>query len=147
MPVLPLVGSRMTRSRVSTPSRSASASIWRAIRSFTEPVGLWPSSLAKMRTPGFGLKPGSSTSGVWPIDSARSRNSIWLPDDLSAAGHSRQDRDGVAAPDRSLQLAQVADVFVVDVDVDELAQLTIRAEQALAETGIALGQVFEHLAD
>src|ERR687886_47116 len=91
---------------------------------------------------------GSRMILLGPIKPSRSAApSIWWPDDLSAAGDSRQDRDGVAAPDRSLQLAQVADVFVVDVDVDELAQLTIRAEQALAETGIALGQVFEHLAD
>ena len=33
-----------------------------------DPVGLADSSFAQMRTPGFGLRRGSSTSGVLPID-------------------------------------------------------------------------------
>ena len=40
-----------------------------ATRSFTEPVGLSISSLAKIRTSGFGDMRGISTSGVKPIAS------------------------------------------------------------------------------
>jgi hypothetical protein len=39
----------------------------RATRSFTDPVGLWFSSFAQMRTPGLGERRLSSTSGVLPI--------------------------------------------------------------------------------
>jgi len=41
----------------------------RATRSLTEPVGFIISSLAKIRTSGFGDIRGISTSGVWPIAS------------------------------------------------------------------------------
>jgi len=43
----------------------------RAIRSFTEPVGLYPSNLAKIRIPALGLNVGNSTSGVLPMESIR----------------------------------------------------------------------------
>ena len=51
------------------PCFSASSIIERAILSFTEPPGFWPSSLARMRTAGFGLSDETSTSGVLPIRS------------------------------------------------------------------------------
>jgi hypothetical protein len=71
MPVLPLVGSSTMRSGVSSPDSSAAAIRYLAMRSLTEPVGFWPSSLAKKRTPGLGLRRCSSTSGVLPIASMR----------------------------------------------------------------------------
>src|SRR5215217_5008718 len=40
-----------------------------ATRSLTEPVGLRPSSFAQRRTSGFGVRRGSSTTGVLPIAS------------------------------------------------------------------------------
>src|SRR2546422_353296 len=70
MPVLPLVGSTITRSvpGYSSPCASAASNIASAMRSLTDPDGLAPSSLAQIRTPVLGLKLGSSTSGVLPID-------------------------------------------------------------------------------
>ena len=54
MPVLPDDGSRIVAPGLSTPSRSASSIILSAMRSFDEPPGFWPSSLAQMLTSGFG---------------------------------------------------------------------------------------------
>ena len=53
------------------PSASAASIIDFATRSFTEPVGLLPSSFAKIRTPSLGDRPGNSTSGVLPTASSR----------------------------------------------------------------------------
>ena len=72
MPVLPEVGSRIVLPGSIRPSASAASIIDLATRSLTEPVGLWPSSLAKILTSGFGERRGSSTSGVLPIDSMMS---------------------------------------------------------------------------
>jgi len=69
IPVLPEVGSRMIESSWSRPRRSRSSTRYFATRSFTEPVGLYISSLAKMRTVAFGLIRGISTSGVCPMAS------------------------------------------------------------------------------
>ena len=69
MPVLPLVGSRIVRSVVSAPLASAASIIASAIRSFVEPVGFCPSSLAHRRTPGVGDIREMPTSGVLPIAS------------------------------------------------------------------------------
>ena len=72
MPVLPDDDSSTTwpDPGCSTPSFSASSTIHFAARSFTEPPGFWPSSLAKMRTRGFGLSAETSTSGVLPMRSS-----------------------------------------------------------------------------
>ena len=67
IPVLPLVGSRMVLSGVRSPEASAVSTIFSAMRSLVEPVGLLPSSLAHRRTPGFGDMRGMPTSGVFPI--------------------------------------------------------------------------------
>jgi hypothetical protein len=72
MPVLPDVGSRMAWPGAIAPLASAASIIDLATRSLTEPVGFWPSSLAKILTPGFGDSVGSSTRGVLPIASTRS---------------------------------------------------------------------------
>src|SRR3954453_9939304 len=69
MPVLPEVGSRIVCPGWIAPSASAPSIIALATRSLTEPVGLRPSSLAKIRTPGFGVIRGNSTSGVLPTAS------------------------------------------------------------------------------
>ena len=68
MPVLPEVGSRIVWPGAIAPFSSASSISARATRSLTEPVGLRDSSFAQMRTPGFGDRRCSSTSGVLPID-------------------------------------------------------------------------------
>src|SRR3954462_14344288 len=72
MPVLPEVGSRIVWPGRISPFSSASSISERATRSLTEPVGLNDSSLAQMRTPGFGDRRRSSTSGVLPMAWTRS---------------------------------------------------------------------------
>src|SRR2546425_6315871 len=72
MPVLPEVGSRIVRPGASSPDSSAASIIFFAIRSFVEPVGLLPSSLAQRRTCGLGHMLVIPTSGVSPIASRMS---------------------------------------------------------------------------
>src|ERR1043165_4621636 len=72
MPALPEVGSRIVLSLVRAPVTPAASIIGFAMRSSGEPVGFWPSSLAQRWTPGFGLKLGRPTSGVFPIASRMS---------------------------------------------------------------------------
>ena len=72
MPVLPEVGSRIVWPGPISPSASACSIIALATRSLTEPVGLWPSSLAKIFTSGLGESRCSWTIGVLPIDSTMS---------------------------------------------------------------------------
>jgi hypothetical protein len=77
MPVFPDVGSRITRSGVSSPLASASSIMARAMRSFSEPVGFCPSSFAHRRTDGFGESRDSPTSGVSPMASRMSPAFMW----------------------------------------------------------------------
>src|SRR5262245_54651213 len=165
MPVLPLVGSSRIVSGVILPARSASSISDLAIRSLTLPVGLWPSSLANRRTPGFGLKRCNSTSGVWPIASTMLANLIWSrtykfplsrarerglggEGPSSAASDGRQDRHRVARFERRLQPSEVADVLVVDVHVDESPELPGgRIEQTGPDARIAAIEIGEELAD
>ena len=73
MPVLPLEGSSSTWSGLpgtSVPSASAASTSASATRSFTDPVGLWPSSLTSRRTDSDGLSELTSTIGVSPTSSS-----------------------------------------------------------------------------
>ena len=65
--MLPDVGSRIVWPGRMRPCSSALSMSARATRSLTEPVGLWDSIFAQIRTPGLGLRRLSSTSGVFPI--------------------------------------------------------------------------------
>src|ERR1700690_4101249 len=85
MPVLPLVGSRMVLPGKRAPSRSACSIILSAMRSLMLPVGLKPSSLAKIFTLGLGLSRRISTIGVRPIKSR-----------MLAAGGSSGGKSGMA---------------------------------------------------
>jgi hypothetical protein len=58
MPVLPELDSSTVTPGPSRPSFSASSTIALAARSLTDPPGFWPSSLARMRTRGFGAQRG-----------------------------------------------------------------------------------------
>src|SRR5437016_5509630 len=92
----------MTLSAVSSPEASAACTILRAIRSFVDPVGLFPSSLAHRRTPGLGDMCGMPTSGVFPIASRMSSNRV--TDGLSQCPHAGHDAGrGVAGWTRSRQ--------------------------------------------
>ena len=70
MPVLPDDGSTMVWPGRRWPCFSASSIIALAMRSLTDPNGFWLSSLARMRTSGFGESADTSTIGVWPIRSS-----------------------------------------------------------------------------
>src|SRR3954447_23418139 len=117
MPVLPDVGSRIVQPGRRVPSFSATSTIFKAARSLIEPVGFRSSSFAQNRTSGDGDSRGRPTSGVPPTESSRLSNRI------SAAGDGRQHDDHVAVLDAGLQSTGEAHVLVVDVDVDEPAQL------------------------
>ena len=66
MPVLPVVASMIRWPGRRSPRSLARSSMNATMRSLVEPLGFWPSSFAKMRTPGLGLQFFSSTSGVFP---------------------------------------------------------------------------------
>src|SRR5258708_29686800 len=116
MPVLPLVGSRITRSvpGYSSPCASAASNMASAMRSLTDPDGLAPSSLAQMRTPGAGLKLGNSTNGVLPMARSmvvRLRTAVSvIVAKLLAASYRGQDRDHVVFGHGRLEAIQIADV-------------------------------------
>src|SRR5262245_872527 len=64
-----------------------------------------------------------------------------------AAGYRRDDADLVLLFDRGVFFLQVADVFVVDVDVDEAAQLAAGVEEVFPQIGKLSGQFVERFAD
>src|ERR687892_659883 len=86
MPVLPEVGSRMVLSGVRSPDRSASSIMATATRSFSEPVGFWPSSLAQSLTDGRGDSRWMPTSGVFPTAPRMSSARIRTPQPPATAG-------------------------------------------------------------
>src|SRR3954452_12372707 len=143
MPVLPDDGSSNVCPGVRTPSFSACSIIASAMRSFTDPPGFWPSSLASSRTLGFGLSWLTSTSGVLPI---RSRTLPYCTSSLPA-GDGGEDRDLVAVGDLGVELVEVAHVLVVDVDVHELVQRPVGVAHLLGQPRELQHQVVEHLAD
>src|SRR3954454_11518083 len=117
MPVVPDDGSRIVAPGCKVPSRSASSIILSAMRSFEEPPGFWPSSLAQILTSGFGDSWCTPTSGVLPI---RPRMSSNFGTRSRAARDRRQDRQHVAARELGVEAVEVPDVVVLFVDVDEL---------------------------
>src|ERR1700686_3977749 len=141
MPVLPEVGSRIVWPGSISPSASADSIIALATRSLTEPVGLRPSSLAKIFTSGLGESRESWTIGVPPIDSTMSpkrppQGRLSRPSSItsksiarSAAGHGREDHHGVAVGDRGVEAVQHPHVLVVEVDVDVAVEVAVGAEE------------------
>src|SRR4051794_31632484 len=110
IPVLPDDDSTSVAPGVSRPSFSASSTMALAARSFTDPPGFWPSSLAQMRTLGLGESADTSTSGVLPI---RSRTDEYAA--TSAPGDGRQDGHLAPLADLGVQAVEVAHVVVVHV--------------------------------
>src|SRR5579875_105748 len=120
----------------------------RAARSLTEPPGLKPSSLANRRTPGRSIPAVSlriSSSGVLPIRSS-TLSARWTGTFArsASAGDCRDDRDVVAILDLRVELLQKPDVFAVQVDVDEPAELALVIEQPLAHPRMALLEILDH---
>jgi hypothetical protein len=141
IPVLPLDGSRMVCPGRSAPDATASASIERAIRSFTEPVGFAPSIFANSRTPGRGASRRSSTIGVWPMAATMSPRIIGL---VGPSSHGGQQNHLVIREDRRSEAGRVPNVATVDVQVDERRQLPIRGH-SLAEGRMPREQVVQDL--
>src|SRR6516164_7877341 len=52
------------------------------------------------------------------------------PSDISASGHGGNDAQLVAFLDRRLQVVQVADVFIVEIDIDEATNLAVVEDAA-----------------
>src|SRR6201988_763052 len=65
----------------------------------------------------------------------------------SASGDRWHDREIVAVAERRLQARPKPNVFVVSVDVDELAQLTLVVVEPLAKARILLIELVERLGD
>src|SRR5260370_16903375 len=131
IPVLPEVESRITLPGLSLPSAIPASSMLFAGRSLIEPPGLKPSSLAKIRTPGFSNPAVSrliSSSGVLPIRSSTlrarptgttSRPSAKCGLRLASAGDRGNDSDVVAILDLGVNRVEKADVVAVEIDIHE----------------------------
>src|SRR5262245_4447805 len=170
MPVLPDVESRMVLPGTRRPCRMPSWIILSAGRSFTEPPGLKPSTLPKMRTPS-GTPSRTcliSTSGVFPISWSTDGETIgpasgavgpekkraWatceaMRSRLPPSRDRRNDRQLVTRLERCLQVLEEADVLAVDEDVDEALHLSRVVADAFADAGIArieIGQQCGHRA-
>src|SRR4029077_11287523 len=144
MPVLPDDGSRMVSPARSSPASSASSIILSAMRSFDEPPGFWPSSLAQILTPGFGDSWCTPISGGVPISPRIESN---FGTRSRAARDGGEDRHGVAVLEHGVEAVEVADVVVVLVDVDESVQPARAVEPDVTEARIALDERAEHGAD
>src|SRR5438445_6230873 len=156
MPVLPEVESRIVFPGTSRPRARPSSIIFKAGRSFTEPPGLKPSSLPRMRTPGAtpsrtrrisisGVLPTSwsaegTASGPAAGEVGRARTAraeIMRVAALAASGDRRHDRQIVARLERRVEVREEADVLAVDEDVHEAPHLSRRVTDALLQPRVA----------
>src|ERR1019366_1130284 len=92
-------------------------------------------------SPPRGRSGGASSVGSRPWKGKASTQSSGRP-----SRDRRDQRERVAVRSRRGVLAQVAYVFVVEVDVDEAAQLTLVREDLLAQVGELGGECNEHFA-
>src|SRR5262245_56903558 len=161
MPVFPDVESMIVLPGTSFPCARPISIILRAGRSFTEPPGLKPSSLAKMRTssrtPSRSVR--ISTSGVLPINSTMERATNGPASGPAGTAHrtcaaacvmkrrsapacdGRHDRQLVAGLHRSRELLHKADVLAVHEDVDEAPHLPRLVADAVLDAGVLLVQI------
>src|SRR5215472_16749619 len=83
-----------------------------------------------------------------PRDSKLKRGLTGLGEPTTtAAGDGGNDADGVAIFGGSVFFREIANVFVVDVDIDEAAQPAVLGEQVLAKVGVLRGEMAERFAD
>jgi hypothetical protein len=68
--------------------------------------------------------------------------SLW--DGTLAAGYGRNDGEVVSVRDRAVQAGVEADVGVVEIDVDELPQLSVGVEKARLKARMVLLQIGQH---
>src|SRR5262249_11672453 len=146
MPVLPDVESMIVLPGRSLPLRSPSRTIHTAGRSFTEPPGLKPSSLATMRTRGdtpvcsrristSGVLPTrSGMAGARPQRAASTAGMRWSGSVAmlrSPPRDGRDDGDLVAVLYGCIETAEKTNVVAIDVDVDEPADAALFIAQPL----------------
>src|SRR5215510_7661554 len=141
IPVLPLVGSTMVEPGRSTPRRSASSTMDRAMRSFTLPAGLSDSILATTAAPPARGRRRRRTIGVPPIRSS-TESAIGLRMFLTDLGcrHQRRHLDVVhgarAAPTIGGARGQLREREAIDHRGDGLGDLLPELGQlGLAVTG------------
>src|SRR5947209_16338676 len=147
MPVFPEEGSIRVWPGFSVPSFSASSTMDRAMRSLMEPPGFCPSSLARMRTSGLGLRAVTSTSGVFPIRSrtlAKEATTLLRPCRPGASRHGGEDGDHIGVGDLGVESFQVTDVVVVAVDVHEPVEGPFGSHHLPRHAGVGLDEVLEH---
>src|SRR5437016_9938461 len=65
---------------------------------------------------------------------------------ISTSGHGGDDAYLIAVLDRRLQAVEIADVLVIDIDIDEAAHLTV-LEDAARDAGVLLAQIVEQALD
>ena len=148
MPVLPLVGSSTMRSGVSSPDcfgrvdhELRDAVLDGAGRVLSFELGVEPH--ARLRAEPGQLDERRVADGV---DEGGVEHRCALSTSL-AAGERRQDRDDVAVLELRIERVQVADVFVVQVDVDEAMQAAVRIADLRLEARVLGLEVVEQLAD
>src|SRR5215813_13939346 len=140
MPVFPLVASSSTLPGPSAPDRSAVSMMLKAARSLTEPPGLAHSALPRISICGrCWVRLSNRSSGVLPtrargvvpceVDRIMETDAIFLLSTrlqvLGSTGYRRHNSDGVARLHGSISLFEIANVFVVQIDIHERAQASI----------------------
>src|SRR5262249_43026187 len=128
------------------PSRKTRAC--RAVRS----RGCTPSSggiSGKTAAPG-GTSPAGGEGSVMTVLMGGSRRSPGIRRTLNASGSAPRDGGDdahiVAVLDRRRQIVEVADVLIVEIDVDEAAHLSI-LEESRRDAGILLAEIVEQVLD
>src|SRR6516225_8735167 len=162
MPVFPEVESMIVFPGRSAPLSRPSRTMLSAARSFTEPPGLKPSSLARIFTERgssrltfpistIGVLPTRSrtdgASGVAGCERALSAVALGMARGSAPAGDRGDDRDFVVARDRGLEVGEEADVVAVDVDVDEPPHSPVGLAEPVLDariTGLHIGNDLRH---
>src|SRR3954462_14854883 len=137
IPVLTLDGSRMVWPGCRRPLFSACSIMDLAMRSFTEPNGFWPSSLATIRTSGLGDSRLTSTIGVLPIMSSTfSKGTITTPNRRWLIIYSDQPdqsgRDSISTDGDPL----FRDAIVGNAKGPRLGRLTLQTDDHVVPVGI-----------
>src|SRR3954471_20410076 len=94
-----------------------------------------------------GMPSSSGVTGNTAPPSGTSSDWCDSPSDISASGDRGDDAQLVAVLDGGLHAVEVADVLVVEVDVDELADLVALVVEAGLDAGVLGDEGVEHFFD
>ena len=67
--------------------------------------------------------------------------------ELGAAGDRWNDADQITVLDGGVVFIEITDVFIVEIHIDEAAQLTVVAKEMILEVGVLVDEALEQLAD